>query len=114
MADSKDLLNIGKKELNELTSIKDSIDTLNTSVERANNYFKPWKIILRAMTTGIFSALGATVGLALLLFSTAKIMDGVSAIPILNNLLKETKLDIIIDHQLQQIEATPTTSEENT
>ena len=66
------------------------------------------------MTTGIFSALGATVGLALLLFSAAKIMDGVSAVPVLNKILKETKLDVIIDHQLQQIETTPETTKEGT
>lgn len=91
--------------------LEDEVEGLTREVRRAMPYAERWakitslpELIKRAFITGVFTALGATVGFALLIFFVSKIITSFSGIPFIEKFLEQTKLDKIIDYQLQQIE----------
>lgn len=61
------------------------------------------QVILRGCLTGVFTALGATVGFALLLFVAAQFVTSFKQIPLLDTFLEQTKLDVLIEQQLNKI-----------
>lgn len=66
--------------------------------------YKWHKIMLRSLMTGLFTAVGATVGFALVLLLSARVISTIRDFPIIDVVLKETKLDILIEKQLELFE----------
>ena len=99
-----------EKQLN----LESEIKLLREQVSKQNDKLATKQVILRGFTNGLFSALGATVGFALLIFIIAKILSSISFIPYIDTILQSTKLDTLIEYQLEQIEnpdPTPTPEE---
>lgn len=69
------------------------------------------QVMIRGCIIGLFSALGATIGLALTLFVAYQI---IKQVPILDQILQYTKLDVIIENQINQQLNTNTTSTSTT
>lgn len=61
-------------------------------------------VALRSFVMGIFQALGATIGFALVIILAGALTRLAGGIPIVSSILKETKLDVIIQNQLELIE----------
>lgn len=95
-------------------NLEAEIKLLREQVSKQNYRFTTKQVVLRGFTTGLFSALGATIGFAFLVFLLARIISSISFIPYLDTFLESTKLDTLIDYQLEQIEKpdpTPTPEE---
>src|SRR5690349_2582621 len=60
-------------------------------------------VIMRGLLYGVFTALGATLGFTLVLLISSKLITNLKQIPIINNFLTETKLEVLIEKQLANI-----------
>ncbi len=69
------------------------------------------QLIIRGCLTGTFIALGTTIGFALLIFASAQFITTFKQVPLLDVVLRETKLDVLIENQLNRINSS--TSEAN-
>ncbi len=69
-------------------------------------------VILRGILSGIFTAIGATIGFGLLLFISSALVTNLKQVPIIDRLLTETKLDALIEKQLNEINNTENQNEE--
>ncbi|MBW7953638.1 MAG: DUF5665 domain-containing protein [Candidatus Dojkabacteria bacterium] len=88
----------------EKLDLKDQLLRMNRNLERQNKYYSRGQVIIRSLLTGIFTALGATIGFTLVLFYLASFVNSLSAVPIINDLLDQTGISKIIDYQIQQID----------
>jgi len=61
------------------------------------------QVILRGLLNGVFTALGATVGLALIGVIFLNWVGGLKQIPFIDDILRQTKLDVIIENQLNAL-----------
>jgi hypothetical protein len=86
----------------ELTTISNQLVALNKS-NRAREVF------LRGVINGVASGIGATIGLAIVIFFLSQVFRQISAVPFIDQILKETKLDKVIQYQVQQVEKIGTT-----
>jgi hypothetical protein len=66
---------------------------------------KTHNVVLRGLLTGIFTAVGTTIGFALLILLAAGLISNVKNVPILHNFLQQTKLDVLIEDQLSKIQS---------
>ncbi len=74
------------------------------------------QVIVRGCLIGIFSAIGTTIGFALLLGILVQSIFNLRSIPIIDDIVRETKIDLILENQLAQInsEVVQTDSETET
>ncbi len=68
------------------------------------------QVIMRGVLNGIFTALGATVGLALIGVIFLNWVGGLKQIPFIDDILRQTKLDVIIENQLNELTNTETST----
>jgi hypothetical protein len=68
------------------------------------------QIVIRGLLSGIFTALGATVGLAIIGVIFLNWVGGLKQIPFIDDILRQTKLDVIIENQLNQLTQTTSTT----
>lgn len=67
-------------------------------------YANKWhQVILRGCLTGIFAALGTTIGFAILLVALSQFVTTFKQVPLLDTILEQTKLDVLIEQQLNKI-----------
>jgi hypothetical protein len=91
----------------EDTELVEELKKLNKALNRQNVYYRRRNVILRAVATGVFTAIGTTIGFGLVILISASFLKTVSAVPFIDDILKQTKIDQLIERQLQQLE-TPT------
>lgn len=77
---------------------------LTVAIHKQNAYNKTYNVILRGFVSGIFTALGATIGFALFMFLAGWVISVTGDIPLISTILRETKLDILIEKQLKLLE----------
>lgn len=77
---------------------------LKKYLKRIADASKPSRIVVNAIINGIFTALGATVGFALVVIFLAYFLSTIKNLPIIDQLIKETKIDQLINSQLQKLE----------
>lgn len=77
---------------------------LKKYLKRLSDASKPSRIVVNAIINGIFTALGATVGFALVVIFLAYFLSTLKNLPIIDQLIKETKIDQLINSQLQKLE----------
>lgn len=61
------------------------------------------QVILRGCLTGTFVAVGTTIGFALLLLILGQFVSTFKQVPLLDTILEQTRLDVLIEKQLNQI-----------
>lgn len=61
------------------------------------------KVIARGLLTGIFTTTGAFLGIILLVFFASRLVAGLSEIPFLDDFLRQTKLDVLIESELNRL-----------
>lgn len=91
----------------EFLAMKEEISVLNSLLSKHVKYFRTSNVIVRGMLYGLFTAIGATLGFTLFLVGLATFLKGASAVPLLDRILEETKLDQIIEQQLNNSNPTP-------
>jgi hypothetical protein len=64
------------------------------------------QVILRGCLIGVFTAVGTTIGFALLIIIAGQFVTTFKQIPLLDAFLAQTKLDVLIENQLQKISQT--------
>lgn len=69
---------------------------------KISNSYSPKNVIIRSLTTGLFTAAGATIGFALLLLILSRLYTGLANVPIVNDFMESTGLDKVVDYVLQQ------------
>lgn len=72
------------------------------------------QVILRGCLIGVFTAVGTTIGFALLLFIAGQFISSFKQVPLLDTILEQTKLDLLIENQLNRLNENPTTGESET
>jgi hypothetical protein len=95
------------------STLEDELRKLNRALAQQNSYYRRGSVILRSLSTGIFTALGTTIGFFLVVIVLASFIRTFSAVPVIQDILRETKLDKIIEYQLSLIDKqspTPTPS----
>lgn len=65
-----------------------------------NSFFA---LIKKGLILGLFTAFGATIGFSIIIFLFAGILSQVRTIPFLDEVLRSTKLDILIERELKKI-----------
>ncbi len=60
-------------------------------------------MVFRGCMTGIFTALGTLIGLGIIVFIGIRLLPGLSLIPIVDEILRVTKLDVLIENQVNQL-----------
>lgn len=70
------------------------------SIARSN---RTDQVVLRGCMMGIFSAIGTTVGFALLLVLLTGLLAGVKDWPVVDQILAQTKLDTLIENQINRL-----------
>jgi len=88
----------------ELQAIKQELKELNNNIIAQNNYYTFRQIFLRSLVTGLFTALGATIGFAIVILFLASFLNTISGIPFVEDILEQTGIQTIINHQLEQID----------
>jgi hypothetical protein len=86
------------------TDLAASFSALTDAVNKQNKAFTRWETIKRGMINGVATAVGATLGFAILLLLLARLIQGATLIPALDKILDDTGLKRIIEYQLKQIE----------
>lgn len=97
-------------EKNKEELLVEQLKKLNRNLREQNKYYKRSQVVLRSLAAGIFTAIGATIGFGLVIIVLASFVRTISAVPIIDDILKQTKLDQLIEYQLQQIESNPSVS----
>jgi len=92
------------------STLEDELRKLNRHISAQNKYYRRTSIIIRSITTGVFTAIGTTIGFALVIIILASFVRTFSAVPVIQDVLKETKLDKIIEYQLSLIEKSGSTT----
>lgn len=78
-------------------------------------YSNKWhQVILRGCLTGVFAALGTTIGFAILLLALGQFVSTFKQVPLLDTILEQTKLDVLIENQLNKINEPDKEEEEPT
>lgn len=79
------------------------------SIARGNRWDQ---VMLRGCLIGVFTALGTTIGFALLIAFAAQFVGSFKQLPLIDTFLEQTKLDVLIENQLKKIstETSTTTS----
>ncbi|MCA9379345.1 hypothetical protein KC640_02865 [Candidatus Dojkabacteria bacterium] len=62
------------------------------------------QIALRGCLIGIFTAIGTTIGFALFIIIASQFVTQFKEIPLLDSILEQTKLDVLIENQLNKLE----------
>lgn len=87
-----------KKKLNSDEQLVNYLE----NISRAN---KKRNIILRGLLNGVFTAIGATLGFAIFIFLFANVISSLRQYSLVDSFLADTKLDVIIESQLKEIES---------
>lgn len=73
-------------------------------LKRIADSSKPRRIVINAIINGIFTALGATIGFALVVIFLAYFLASIKNLPIIDELIRRTKIDQLINNQLSKLE----------
>lgn len=101
------------KKPSELEKSNEQLEKIRIELKKINDGNKPIQIINRGLLNGIATGIGATIGLAILLFFLAQVLNAFSDIPIINQLLTITKLGVIIETQPIQTDNSLYTTDNN-
>lgn len=97
-----------KSEVSELTEIENQQLRYMRQLVRANRLDQQ---VLRGCIFGLFSALGTTLGVTIVLFVAVQLISGIRNWPIVSEFLQQTKLDYLIEKQLAALTGTTSTTE---
>lgn len=86
------------------------MDTEKTTLAEINDHLKFLvnetkfkRVFLRGIVNGLATAFGATIIFAILLFIAARIISGIGTLPIINDFLEATRLDVLIEKQIKLV-----------
>ncbi len=91
-----------------------SDDVTHKYLKAIAEQYKFRKVIQRGLITGIFTAIGATIGFAIVLVVASKLLSGLKEVPFVDNILQQTKLDVIIESELNNLSTTENPDEQST
>lgn len=83
-------------------------------IKRLVNINRKRNVAVRGLINGVFTAIGATLGFAIVLVISAQVLSSLRQVSIFDQFLSETKLDVLIESQLKQIQQQELQQEENT
>lgn len=92
-----------KSEISELTGIESEQLRYMRQLVRANRLDQQ---ILRGCIFGLFSALGTTLGVTIVLFVAVQLISGIRNWPVVSEFLQQTRLDYLIEKQLAALTGT--------
>lgn len=81
------------------------IKELTKAIKKSNSYNSPLQFALRSFVNGIVFGLGTTLGFGFVIVILSSIVSVTGDIPLISNILEATRLDIIIDNQIKEIES---------
>jgi hypothetical protein len=67
------------------------------------NTYQVHRVVSRGCLTGIFSAVGTTIGFAIVLALAASFISTIKDWPIIDSILAETKIDVLIENQISNL-----------
>lgn len=76
---------------------------LEEAVIRISNHYNLANVIKRAFLQGIFTASGLFVGAILVFIIASQVLSGIKEIPLLDDFLRQSNLDVVIESQLNEI-----------
>lgn len=77
---------------------------LKKYLKRISDANKPQRIMVNGCINGIFISLGTTLGFTIVIVLAAALVSRIKTLPIIDEILKQTKLDTLINAQLKTIE----------
>jgi hypothetical protein len=86
--------------------INKKLDDINKNLKILNDSNKLKEVTIRGLINGVSTGIGATIGLAIIIFLISRLLSQFSYLPLVDQFLKDTKLDKIIEYQVKQIEQT--------
>lgn len=63
------------------------------------------QVVIRGCITGMFSAIGILLGTAIVVFIGTRLLGGLREIPLVSTILEQTKLDVLIEQQVNKLSA---------
>lgn len=82
-------------------------------IKRLVNINRKRNVAVRGLINGVFTAIGATLGFAIVLVISAQVLSSLRQVSIFDQFLSETKLDVLIESQLKQIQQQELEQDEN-
>lgn len=82
----------------------DKLDRLNKNLEKYINAYQYKQVVARGFVNGIFSALGATIGFAIVVFILAQFINILGGVPFISNWIGDAALVQIIENTVQELE----------
>lgn len=101
--------NAESKKTTKKDGQNEQLGNIHNELKKLNDSNKFFQVLGRGFINGIASGIGATVGLALLLFLLAQLLSTFSYVPFVNQILTITKLSTVIETKpIQTDNSTPT------
>ena len=82
--------------------LKKESEELFNAIKRLSNSYKYWEVVKRGVINGLFTALGATVGIAILFSLIIGIYSGLRGVPVINQFMNLTGLDQVVEYVIEQ------------
>ncbi|MDQ6985689.1 MAG: hypothetical protein Q9M91_04620 [Candidatus Dojkabacteria bacterium] len=76
---------------------------LEKAILKISEHYDLKHIVRRAFINGIFTASGLFIGAILVFVVATQVLNGVKEVPLLDTFLRETRLDIVIESQINEI-----------
>jgi hypothetical protein len=92
------------EEKTKAQDINQKLDEINKNLKILNDSNKFKEVTIRGLVNGVSTGVGATIGLAIIIFLISRLLSQFSYLPLIDQFLKDTKLDKIIEYQVQQID----------
>ena len=86
---------------------------LKKYMKRIADTNKMSNVIFRGCISGVFTALGTTIGFTLFLIVFASLLSGLKQLPFIEDILRETKIDALIEAQLNNLSNVSSTVTDN-
>ena len=84
---------------------------LQKAVIKISEHYNTKHVIQRALINGIFSAAGLFLGAIIVFLLVSRLFAGFKEIPFVDDFLKQSKLDVVIESQLNEISGSNSTDE---
>jgi len=78
-------------------------EKLQSAVIKLSNHYDLKHVIQRALLNGIFTAAGLFLGAILVFLFASRFVAGIKEIPFVDDFLKQSKLDVVIESQLNNL-----------
>jgi hypothetical protein len=80
------------------------LSKLAEEISKLNENYQPKKLIVKSFVNGVFQAVGATFGFAIVVLILTQVFGLLGGVPVISNFLETSGIQKIIDNQVDKID----------